>query len=275
MTTDDSKRQQSARMGDFDELLYVSHHPVLPSRAQLAGDVLDALTRRLADYDRLSKALTEAQEAATRNLERARKAEAECDASVVSERGQLRKALDDSRALAERLGEAFDCHPGELPRVGRSLSRAMTRIAKCVDMVRADDDEVADAVERLRRERDEYRQAARVEASLGDEARAEAKALRKKCDELRTAKPEPKLTPLRHRVTGVRPYDGGRENAHTFDVASIDVRYDGAAVTRWELRIGAWLYSADYGPIATSKDRALTDVNAVLARYGYVLEAWP
>lgn len=89
------------------------------------------------------------------------------------------------------------------------------------------------------------------------------------------AKPEPKLTPLRHRVTGVRPRDGGREDAHTFDVASIDVRYDGAAVTHWELRIGAWSYSADYGPIATSKDEALTDVNAVLARYGYVLKAWP
>lgn len=52
----------------------------------LASDVLDALTRKLRDYDRISAALTSAQAEATRQTERARKAEGERDMHHVSER---------------------------------------------------------------------------------------------------------------------------------------------------------------------------------------------
>lgn len=412
----------SGGQGGFLDLRYPSHSmPPFREPADLATEVLDAMTRKLRDYDRLSKALTAAQEAATRNLERARKAEersnvldgqarqlcvnidqlrkaiADARAEVERLRGQrdklekqrdetgrklheatverdrlferackadaarateeaardverndlrsaltendaLRKALDDSRAFAERLGEAFDCHPGELPRVGRSLSAAMARIAKCVDMVREDEDEVADAVERLReerdrlrarlddcdskltamrvalskagipesegypevpadpyerslraggrmlgaverierlcRERDEYKQAARVEASLGDEARAEAKALRDECEAMRAAKPQPKLTPLLERFS--EPIESGKRRSE-FDVG-IEIEYEGmwdGDVGGWKLRTyGGTVYSAMYShPV--SRLAALIDVNTVLARYGYVLEAWP
>lgn len=60
---------------DFAELRDVSYHPQ-PKPADLAADVLDAVTRKLRDYDRLAAALTSAQEDATKNLERARAAEA-------------------------------------------------------------------------------------------------------------------------------------------------------------------------------------------------------
>lgn len=71
-----TSERERHELTDFAQL----HKPHrCPQPTDLASDVLDALTRKLRDYDRLSAALTSAQAEATKNLERARKAEARID----------------------------------------------------------------------------------------------------------------------------------------------------------------------------------------------------
>jgi hypothetical protein len=204
-----------------------------PNPTDLAADVLEAMTRKLADYDRLSAALTSAQEAATRNLERARLAE--------NERNTYRVA-------AELEGKEVDAVRGAL--------RA------------ASGESAADAAARVMRERDEAR--------LSEQRRPPRFVI----DE--TPAPRPKLTPLRHVRSTATENTGARSvfsraidyTTHEFSSATVDVWNVGDRIEKWRIDCRGdrhtHVYAEDASPI-----RAHADANAVLARYGFVLERWP
>ena len=86
------------------------------------------------------------------------------------------------------------------------------------------------------------------------------------------AKSEPRLTQLRERLC---KYDGFSMYRAEFDcdISLAWQRDDDGLVSKWTLEIvGLGTYAAN---VSSRTDDALADVNAILARYAYVLEAWP
>lgn len=215
----------SVEAGGHLDLRYPSRStPPTPKPADLATDVLGAMTRKLRDYDRLAAALTSAQEAVTKNLERARKAEANY-ATVARNGSRAVSAMETLRSLLH------------LPEDGDVVGAVRRHL---------------DAYARLLEERDRFE---------------------RELDALRAAKPGPMLTPLREESRANR-HDAVVVRIGQGIVLTICARAYGNTKTVLSMPQGRTC-TFDYDGHSPLAESALADVNAILARYGYVLEAWP